>query len=197
LWTRILKTSCINNEVLLMLGLLKIFAALVSLLIAWAAATASPTGEKARVTVTELSAGKLELVFVGEKFSSRDIAEAYLLLKAAENAGKRGADWFTLAHTLQGHPGNHPPRGDLSYGPGYGHWQPHWFYQMAGQEWQPWYPEWGARFWAEESDLTTVRRFEVHAIIELGQGAPPKIDAVFEPKPIMADRQLKLIARQP
>lgn len=178
-------------------SLLKIFTLLVSLLIVGAAAAARPTSEGAHVTVTRLSGDKLELVYAGEKFSSRDFAEAYLLLKAAENAEQRGADWFTLAHKSQDHPGYHPPRGDLSYGAGYRHWQPHWFYQVAGQDWQPWYPEWGARFWAEETDLRTVQRFEVHAIIELGQGAPPKVDAVFEPQPILDDRQLKLAARQP
>jgi hypothetical protein len=179
------------------MSLLKMFTPLVALFIAGVAAAAGPTSKEARVTVTQLSAGKLELVYAGEKFSSRDVAEAYLLLRAAENANQRGADWFTLAHKSQDHPGHHPPRADLSYGASYRHWQPHWFYQVARQDWQPWYPEWGARFWAEETDLRTVQRFEVHAIIELGRGARPKVDAVFEPKPIMADRQLKLVALQP
>ena len=178
-------------------SLLKIFTPLVALMIAGAAGAAVPTSEDARVTLTQLSASKLELVYASEKFTSRDAVEAYLLLEAAENAEQRGAEWFALAHKSQDHPGNHPARDDLSYGPSYKHWKPHWFYQMAGQEWQPWYPEWGARFWAEETDLRTVQRFEVHAIIELGQGAVPNVEAVFEPKPIMADKHLKHAARRP
>jgi hypothetical protein len=197
LWTTlIITTSCIDNEVQTMSTFLKILAPLAAL-IAGAAAAADSTSERSAVAVTQLSASRLELVYAGEKFSSRDAAEAHLLLSAAENAKRRGADWFKLAHKSEGHPGNHPPRADQSYGPAYRHWQPHWLYQVAGQEWQPWYPEWGARFWAEETDLRTVQRFEVHAIIELGQGALPKADAVFDPKPIMADGQLKLAARQP
>ena len=172
----------------------KISIPLVAILIAGAAPAAGSTSEDSRVTVTQLSAGKLELVY-GGYFSSRDAAEAYLLLKAAENAEQRGADWFRLAHKSGGDPGNHLPRGDLSYGLSYRHWQPHWFYQTAGGEWQRWYPEWGARFWAEETDLNTFQRFQVHAIIELGKGAPPKIDTVFEPKLITADTQLKRAAR--
>lgn len=177
--------------------ILKIFTPLAALLLAGAAAAADPTGEGPAVTVTQLSDGKLELVYEGVKFSSRDAVEAYLLLKAAENAERRRADWFTLAHKAQDNPGYHPPRDDLSYGANYSHWQPHWFYQVAGQGWQPWYPEWGARFWAEETDLRNVERFEVHAIIELERGVAPKVEAVFEPKLIVADRNLKLAARQP
>ena len=176
---------------------LKILAPLAVLLIAGAAAAADPTSEGSTVAVTQLSARRLELIYAGEKFSSRDAAEAYLLLNAAENAKRRGADWFTLAHKAESHPGNHPPRDDLSYGVGYRHWQPHWFYQVAGQGWQPWYPEWGARFWAEETDLRSVARFEVHAIIELGQGVAPNVEAVFEPKSIVADEQLKVAAGRP
>ena len=176
---------------------LKLFAPSIALLLAGAAAAADPSGRTAPVTVNQLASTKLELVLAGEKISSRDALEAYLLLKAAQLAQQRGADWFTLAHGLEDRPGEHPPRAQVSYGAAYRHWQPHWFYQIADQVWQPWYPEWGVRFWADEPDLRGVERFQVHAIIELGQGRPPEADAVFEVKAIMADKQLKLAAGRP
>ena len=32
---------------------------------------------------------------------------------------------------------------------------------------QPWHPEWGVRFWADEIDLKSVDRFELHAMVKM------------------------------
>ena len=173
---------------------LKFFACLAALALTSASDAAEPAGRaKAPVTITEVN-GKWELVYAGEKFRSRDSAEAQLLLKAAELAQQRGAAWFALTHKADDRRGGHPIRTKVSYGEGYGHWQPHWFYRSPVYGWQPWYPEWGARFWADETDPRAVQRFEVHAIIELGSGVPPEVDAIFDVKSILADRSVRLAA---
>jgi hypothetical protein len=66
-------------------------------------------------------------------------------------------------------PFSHPGRVSPGFGAAYGHWQPHWTYQVGSTS-QPWHPEWGAPFWAETPQGQGVKRVEAHAMIELGKG---------------------------
>lgn len=118
--------------------------------------------------------GRFEVTFSGKRFESRDRVERYLLYRAALLARQNGAGWFGLLY-LPGEAGAtaHPPR-TSSDRPGFGHWQPHWNYYITGMGWQPWHPEWGVTFWAEDIDLARVEQYNAHAMIELGIGRRPQ-----------------------
>jgi hypothetical protein len=175
-------------------------AAAVALCLVAAPALTHPVGQAASgptISVTQIEGARFELVFAGERFTSRDAVEAKMLLRAAELARSRGADWFTLAQMPDEQPGDHPARSDISYGPQYAQWQPHWYYFVRGYGWQPWHPEWAVRFWADEIDVKTVERFEVHAMVELGSGPLPAVAEAFEARAVIADLQPKLVAGLP
>ncbi len=120
---------------------------------------------------TPLGQHRYELTFSGRQFVSRDRVEGHLLYRAARVARARGYDWFVLLH-LPGERGanDHPARRTSTFGAAYGHWQPHWTYQLSGQEWQPWRPEWGVAFWADAVPRREIEQFSVHAIIEGRRG---------------------------
>lgn len=128
-------------------------------------------------TSSEVSPGRLEVIFSGKRFESRDRVERYLLYRAALLAKQNGASWFGLLY-LPGEagPDSHPARPRRPGQHDYGHWQPHWNYYVSGLGWQPWHPEWGAAFWADRIDLSLVERFDAHAMIELGVGSRPQSD---------------------
>jgi hypothetical protein len=137
----------------------------------------------------EIGPGRFELTYSGIRFYSRDTVEHYLLYRAALLARRNGATSFLLLY-LPGEAGRsvHPalpsrlsgPDSSRLSGPDYGHWQPHWNYYVTGMGWQPWHPEWGAVFWADEIDSARVQRYEAHAIIELiRDGRDPEDQPVF------------------
>jgi hypothetical protein len=138
---------------------------------------------------SEVAPGRLEVTFSGKQFESRDRVERYLLYRAALLAKQNGASWFGLLY-LPGEagPDSHPAR---SSGPGqqhYGHWQPHWNYYVSGLGWQPWHPEWGVAFWADDIDLSLVERYDAHAMIELGINRRPSEDQpIFDVDEVIRD----------
>jgi hypothetical protein len=130
-----------------------------------------------RFASTEVGAGRFELTYSGEQFGSRDTVESYLLYRAAVLARKNRATSFLLLYLPgEGGPSVHPALPKRPSGPNYGHWQPHWNYYVTGTGWQPWRPEWGAAFWADEIDLARVQSYEAHAIIELLKDDRPRED---------------------
>jgi len=170
---------------------MNIRAALVPLLIAAAAAApvaAARTSHPVTITASEGGDDHFEVILRGTNFTSRDAPESRLLEEAARFTVGRDRTWFRLLHLPGERPGEHPARPDAAFGTAYGHWQPHWSYYRSADGWQPWHPEWGARFWASDVDPGTVERFEVHAMIELGRGAPPaNAHAVFDARAVIAD----------
>jgi hypothetical protein len=123
-----------------------------------------------RLRTSEVEPGRYELIYSGRRLKApRAGIEQYLLYRAGLLARQKGAVSFSLLH-LPGEEGpeSHPASPGPSSGPGYGHWQPHWTYYVTGLGWQPWHPEWGAAFWADNIDLARVEKYEVHAIVALG-----------------------------
>ena len=121
--------------------------------------------------------GRIEVTFSDQRFQSRDRVERYLLYRAALLAKQNGASWFGLLY-LPGEagPDSHPARSNGLGQHHYGHWQPHWNYYVSGLGWQPWHPEWGVEFWANNIDLSLVERYDAHAMIELGINRRPSED---------------------
>ena len=145
-----------------------LLAASVAVTGATQAAPDEPASADPVISISELAPDRFELVYTGTKFTSRDEVEAKLLLSSARLALAHGAQWFVLLALPGELPDVHPPRRDASFGPRYGHWEPHWNYYLPGTGWQPWHPEWGAEFWTKEVDPKSVSRFEAHAMIDLG-----------------------------
>lgn len=137
------------------------------------ASIAAPNGSliSSDIAVSELQPGRLEIIYSGAKFTSRDQVERALLLSSAEPALAHGQQWFVLLAL----PGEmtyiHPPRRTPDFGAQFGHWQPHWNYYVSKYGWQWWHPEWGGEFWTKDVDPKLVERFEVHAMIELGEAS--------------------------
>ena len=182
------------------MSLPKLFAAFCALSLVAPAASGRPIGEavpSAPIAVTQVMGNRFELVYAGKQFTSRDKIEARLLLRAAELTRQFRHNWFVLVQMPDEEPGQHLARTDVSYGPQYGHWQPHWYYFMQPHGWQPWHPEWEAPFWATETDPAQVEKFEVHAMIELRSGEVPQVAEVFDADAIVADLQPKLADLQP
>lgn len=144
-----------------------------------------------RIAAVETAENQHEITFSGRRFTSRDQVEGYLLYRAALFAKQSGHRWFILLHMPgEGGPEAHPPRRSPTFGQAYGHWQPHWSYYRPVFGWQPWRPEWGVRFWADDMDLRDVERFEVHAMIELGRGAVPRDPQMaFDAEAVLKDLQ--------
>jgi hypothetical protein len=149
---------------------------------------AAPAATAPAVTISELAPDRFELVYSAAKFTSRDEVERELLLQAARLSLAHGAATFVLLSMPGEQPDVHPPRRAVSYGSAYGHWQPHWNYLVAGQGWQPWHPEWGARFWSEEVDLKTVEQVNAHAMISLDPPAERRDGTqMFDARAVIGD----------
>lgn len=138
-----------------------------------AASSAARNGSQTSpdIAVSELQPDRFELVYSGAKFTSRDQVERALLLSSAELALAHGQQWFVLLALPGEMTDIHPPRRAPDFGAQFGHWQPHWNYYVPGYGWQWWHPEWGAEFWTKEVDPKLIKRFEVHAMIELGEAS--------------------------
>ena len=137
-----------------------------------ASASASPLAKASaqpEVSISQLSAERFELVYSGTEFTSRDDPERELLLSSARLALAHGQGWFALLPLTGERTDVHPARTNPAFGAKYGHWQPHWNYYIPQYGWQWWHPEWGAEFWTKDVDPKSVQRFEVHAMIDLGE----------------------------
>lgn len=157
------------------------FALLITLPVpASAAPPPSAATESARpsINVSQLTPTRYELVYSGTTFTSRDQIEGDLLLSAARLALAHDEQWFVLLAMPGERPDVHPTRPNPAFGAKYGHWQPHWNYDLPQYGWQWWHPEWGADFWTKDVDPKIVDGIEVHAMIDLGQSASPLDDEV-------------------
>lgn len=160
--------------------------AVISSSVAWGAAPL-PVVMRSAISVTALSTDRYELIYSGTRFTSRDEIEGRLLLRSARLALAHGAQRFTIL-TLPGERIDvHPSRSDASFGSKYGHWQPHWTYNLAPYGWQPWHPEWGAAFWTKGVDVKRVSQFEVHALIDLGKTGNRPDAPAFDAKAVVHD----------
>ena len=145
-----------------------------SMSLAAPAATApAPSPAEPSISISQIEPERFELVYSGTKFTSRDQIERDLLLSAARLALAHNAQSFVLLAMPGEQPDVHPIRRSAGFGAKYGHWQPHWNYLPPQHGWQPWHPEWGAEFWTKDVDPKKVRRFQAHAIIQLGKSASP------------------------
>ncbi|MDJ0977592.1 MAG: hypothetical protein QNI87_03570 [Erythrobacter sp.] len=115
--------------------------------------------------------------FAGNRLTSRERVESYLLFRAAELTLLKGYDYFIIQDREVEHQIEREVRRDPVYNPWfslrYGYWRPYWRYYRSGVGWYHWYPYFGDPFWAERYSVRTIERFEASADIVLGKGPRP------------------------
>lgn len=124
----------------------------------------------------QLSENRFRVSFAGNRLTSREQVESYLLFRAAELTLEQGHTWFVIEDRLVEHEVERTARRDPLYDPWfhtyYGYWRPYWrYYDRRG--WRPWYPYYGHSFWTDHVDVREVERFEAIAEIRLGDGPLP------------------------
>lgn len=124
-----------------------------------------------------LGADRYEVLFVGNKLTSREQVETYLLYRAAELTLLQGYDWFVIEQQGVEHTVEQQVWADPHYSPwfarNYGYWRPYWRYYGPTLGWRSWYPYGRDPFWADHIDVRTVESFEVKANIRMGRGPAP------------------------
>jgi hypothetical protein len=141
-------------------------------------------------TDQKLDANHFRVTFQGNNLTSRETVETYLLYRAAELTVAQGYDWFETVdrHTQRDRRTYVDP--DPFYGPGYawGYWRPNWRYYGGGFGWRSWGPFWGDPFWADNTQIQTVQKFEASAEIVMRHGPKPEGDArAFEARAVIAN----------
>jgi hypothetical protein len=125
----------------------------------------------------KLAEGRFRVTFAGNRLTSRETVETYLLYRAAELTLAQGYDWFVVVDHEMDHRITRELRPDPYYDPAfgilYGEWRPYWRYYGPGG-WREWDPYHGDRFWAEE---IASEEFEATAEIRMGKGAIPAAES--------------------
>ncbi len=115
--------------------------------------------------------------FSGNRLTSRERVESYLLFRAAELTLLKGYDYFVIQDREVEHQIVRQVRPDPLYDPWHSpyhtYWRPYWRYYRTGIGWYHWYPYYGDPFWATRYNTRTIERFEASADIELGKGTRP------------------------
>jgi len=119
-----------------------------------------------------IEANRYQVSFAGNSVTSRDRVERYLLYRAAELTVQNGYDYFTLVD-------RNTERKSRSYvdepfrpGP-WGYWGVSWRYHRPGFGWGFYDPFWGPDPFGRDFDVQTIDKYEAHAEIVMGRGAPP------------------------
>ena len=176
---------------------LKLLAPLSALAILTACATATPyqplAGNRSSGGYADqrIEDNRYRVTFVGNRFTSRDRVENYLLYRAAELTEESGYDGFTIVRrdTERDVETRVSPGLGSGFGPRfgpYGFWRPHWRYygRFGWRSWDPWF---GDPFWADTVDIDQVERYEASAEIVLFRGRRPDDPHSFDARQVLAN----------
>ncbi len=124
-----------------------------------------------------LAEDRYRVTFAGNRLTSREKVETYLLFRAAELTLEKGRDWFAIEDRVIEREVERQVRPDPLYDPWfgtyYGSWRPYWSYYGPRTGWRRWYPYYGHSFWTAHVDIRNVERFEATAEIRIGKGRTP------------------------
>lgn len=139
---------------------------------------------------TRLGEDRFEVSFVGNRLTSREQVETYLLYRAAELTVQQGYDWFVIEQQGMEHTIEREAWVDPRYSPwfarDYGSWRPYWRYYGPTIGWRNWYPYGRDPFWADHIDDRTIESFEARAMIRLGRGPhPDRKPGLFDAREVM------------
>lgn len=131
----------------------------------------------------QVEADRFRVSFAGNRYTSRETVERYLLFRAAELTLQTGNDYFIMVDRdtdkqtrtyatpgLGGGFGGFGPYGGYS---GFGYWGPSWRYYGRGYGWRGWNGWGGDPFWDRTVDVRTVEKYEAMAEIIVGKGPKP------------------------
>lgn len=140
---------------------------------------------------TRLAEDRYSVTFAGNRLTSREQVETFLLYRAAELTQQRGYDWFVIVDKETERQVERQMGRDPMYDPwfyrDYGYWRPFWRYYVPRTGWNNWYPYYGDPFWADRMQDRTVERFEATAEIRLGRGLMPATDVrAFDARDVIA-----------
>ncbi|WP_232843078.1 CC0125/CC1285 family lipoprotein [Allopontixanthobacter confluentis] len=125
----------------------------------------------------QISEDRYRVSFAGNRLTSREQVETYLLFRAAELTLEKGMDWFAIEDRVVEREVERQVRPDPLYDPWfgtyYGSWRPYWSYYGPRTGWRRWYPYYGHSFWTTHVDIREVERYEATAEIRVGSGAMP------------------------
>lgn len=128
----------------------------------------------------QLAGDRYSVSFAGNRLTSREQVETFLLFRAAELTRQQGYDWFVIVDKETERQVERQVGRDPFYDPwfhrDYLYWRPYWRYYGRGIGWNNWYPYFGDPFWADRMQDRTVERFEATAEIRLGRGPMPASD---------------------
>lgn len=164
-------------------------ASLSAIVFLWSCMTATPyqpevKGQRIHGGYSEqrLANNRFRVTFDGNRLTSRERVEGYLLYRAAELTVQEGFDWFRIIDRETERDRRTYIEPSPFYRPwyGYSYWRPYWRYYRPRYGWYDWYPYGSDPFWADSIDVRTVEEFEAHAEIELGRGIAPNEKNVFD-----------------
>lgn len=128
---------------------------------------------------------RFRVSFTGNRLTSRERVETYLLYRAAELTVQQGYDGFTIVQRDTDRDVDTRIRRD-PFGPGpYGFWAPYWrWYGPYG--WNLWNPWRGGPFFTSQLDVDTIERYEAMAEIVMFRGSRPDDPMSFDAREVMA-----------
>ncbi|HEX7655750.1 MAG TPA: hypothetical protein VF404_02020 [Sphingomonas sp.] len=118
-----------------------------------------------------IEANRFQVSFSGNSVTSRDTVERYLLYRAAELTVQNGYDNFVLVDRDTDKRTRTYVTGDPFRAGPYGYWGVSWRYHRPGFGWGFYDPFWGDP-WGRDFDVNTIDKYEAHAEIVMGRGAP-------------------------
>lgn len=124
-----------------------------------------------------LAEGLYRVTFAGNRLTSRERVEAYLLYRAAELSLQQGYDWFVIVDREVERHVEQRVSPDLRYDPwfarDYSYWRPYWRYYGPATGWRDWYPYSNDPFWADRVDVQSVEHYQASAEVRMGRGIMP------------------------
>lgn len=146
----------------------------------------------------QLASDRYRVTFRGNRLTSRETVEAYLLYRAAELTVAHGDDWFAVIDHEMDHRTTREIRVDPYYrpwfGPTFGTWQPYWRYYLRDRGWYDWDPYHADPFWADRYDERQIEEFEATAEIRTGRGPTPANDGrVYDARHLMDELRPRIV----
>ena len=114
--------------------------------------------------------------FSGNRLTSRETVERYLLYRASELTVSQGNDWFLDSHRALDKKTTYSVDPFYASGAGFGYgwgWRPYWRFYGGGFGWRGYDPWFDGPFWADRFEATQMDRYQASAEIRMGKGAKP------------------------
>jgi hypothetical protein len=144
------------------------------------------TGASGGYASQQIEQNRFRVSFTGNRLTSRERVENYLLFRAAELTVQQGYDGFTVVRRDTDRDVDTRVRRD-PFGPGpYGYWAPYWsWYGPYG--WNAWDPWIGRPFFTSTVDIDTIERYQAMAEIVMFRGSRPDDPMSFDARQVMAN----------